>query len=64
MGADQAVVDSSTHLGIGYLVDTSCHDRALVFELCKCASAGGNAAREAAKALKLEFKCVVLEFIE
>ncbi len=64
VGADRSGVDTSTHLGIGFLVAKACDDRALVFELCERASASEGAAREAAKALKVEFKCVVLEFIE
>ncbi len=64
MGADQAGVDTSTHLGIGLLVATASDDCILLLELCERASASESAAREAAKALKREFKCVVLDFIE
>jgi hypothetical protein len=35
-----------------------------VLELCERASVSESAAREAAKALKQEFKCVDLEFVE
>ena len=64
MGSDWSGADTSTHLGIGFLVATACDDRTLLFELCERASASKSAAREAARALAQEFQCVVLEFIE
>ena len=64
VGADRSGVYPSAHLGIGFLVATTCDDWARVFELCERASASESAAREAAKALKEELECVVLEFIE
>ena len=56
MGADQSGVDTSTHLGIGFLVATASDDWSLLVELCDRTSASASAAREAANALKQEFK--------
>ncbi len=64
VGAGRSGIDTSTHLGVGFLVATACDDWTLVFELCDRASVSESAAREAAKALKVVLKCVVLEFIE
>ena len=63
MGADQSGVDASTHLGIGYLV-TASEDWTLALELCERVSSSEGAAREAAKTLRREFKCVTLEFTQ
>ena len=64
VGADQSGVDTSTHLGIGFLVAMASDDWTLVLELCERASASEGAAREAAKTLRIHFKCVNLEFTQ
>jgi hypothetical protein len=43
---------------IGYLTATSSEDWAVVLEVCERASATEANAKEAAKALRREFKCV------
>lgn len=58
MGTDQSGGDGSTYLGVGFLTATASDDWTLVLELCERASASESAAKEAAKALKQEFKCV------
>lgn len=61
MGADQPGYDLDTHSGIGFLTATASDDWTLLLELCERASASEGAAKEAAKALKQEFKYVDLE---
>jgi hypothetical protein len=64
VGADQPVIDKSTDLRVGFLTATATDDWILVLDLCERASSSGSAAKEAAKALKQEFKYVDHEFIE
>ena len=56
MGADQSGVDTSTHLGIGFLTATASNDWTHLLELCERASASESAVREAAIALRQEFR--------
>jgi hypothetical protein len=53
---------TNAHLPIGFLTATASDDWTLLLELCERASASETAAKEAAKALKQEFKCVSLEY--
>ena len=62
MGVGQSGADENAYLGIGFLIATASDDWALTLELCECASSSESAAKEAAKALKQEFKCVGLEY--
>ena len=62
MGADQAGADKNAHSGIGTRVVTATDDWDLALELCERTSASENAAKEAANALKQEFKCACLEY--
>ena len=55
-----ADADKNAHLGIGTRAVTATGDWDLALELCERTSASENAAKEAAKALKQEFKCVCL----
>ena len=61
MGADRSGGNTSTHSGIIVVVTSG--DLQDMYEVCSRASARESAAREAAKALKEELQCVVLEFI-
>ena len=62
MRVDQSGADESAHLGIGFLTATASDDWALTLKLCDRASSSESAAKEAANALKQEFKCVGLEY--
>ena len=62
MGADQPVTDKDAHLDIGYLTATASDDLTMLMDLCERTSTSKSAAKEAAKALRQEFKCACVEY--